>query len=208
MLVPPNATKRLLEENSLAYTRQMNTAGVQYLTDRGIGKQTALYFQIGMVVDPLPGDDLFRGRLSIPYISPSGVVAVKYRALDNSEPKYLTSSGATMKRLYNTRVLLDPHLTVYLCEGELDTITAAQAGLPAVGIPGINQWEKRFARAFRNRRVVVLADGDDSGQGLGFAEKVMADVDSCGIVLFDGTDVNKFFVDYGKDKLLEKVGVV
>lgn len=185
----------------------MTADGAQYLTDRGIGKEVANYFRIGMVANPLPGDDLYRGRLSIPYLTPSGVVGVKYRAIDNTEPRYLTSSGATMKRLYNTSVLLDPHLTVYLCEGEIDTITASMCGLPAVGVPGVDTWEKKNYRAFRNRRVIILADGDDKGQGLQFAETVMANVDNCGIILFDGTDVNKFYVDYGKDALLEKVGV-
>lgn len=156
--------------------------------------------------NPLPGDDLFKDRLAIPYLTPSGTVAMKFRSIDDTEPRFLTFTGTSMKRLYNTSVLLEPHLTVYLCEGEPDTWTAHLCGLPCVGVPGVNNWDKRNARIFRNRRVIVLADGDDSGQGKEFAERVLADIDDGGIILFEGQDVNSYYLEHRREGLLKRVG--
>jgi 5S rRNA maturation endonuclease (ribonuclease M5) len=77
--------------------------------------------------------------------------------------------------------------------------------LPVIGVPGVDSWVPLFARALRNRRVVVLADGDDNGQGKNFAARVSTDVDECATILFDGTDVNKYRMDFGLDALREKI---
>jgi len=84
-------------------------------------------------------------------------------------------------------------------------MTVADLGLPAIGIAGVDNWLPVFGRALRNRRVVVLADGDDTGQGRNFANRVATDVDECATVLFEETDVNGYATTYGLDKLREKI---
>jgi len=37
-------------------------------------------FHLGVVVDPLPGHEQFLGRVAIPYVTPSGVVDIRFRA--------------------------------------------------------------------------------------------------------------------------------
>lgn len=207
-VVPSLSTRRLLTERTEAYASQMTTEAAAYLLGRGITKEAAEFFRIGFVRDPLPGDDMYTNRIVIPYLTPSGVVAMKFRALGGDKAdRFLTFTGTTMKRIYNPGVLVKPHLTIYICEGEIDTITAWMCGLPALGIPGVMQWRRTFARALRNRRVVVLADGDDNGEGEKFANTISGDVDDCGVVLLTGEDVNSYFIKHGRAGLRERVGV-
>ena len=51
-----------------------------------------------------------------------------------------------------------------MCEGEFDTIIAEDAlGLPAVGIPGVQNWKPHYAKVFEGyARVLILADDDSS----------------------------------------------
>jgi DNA primase len=202
--VPSGSMKVSLERATSTYETQMTKEAAQYLLGRGITKEVAASFRIGWTAD----DSTFPHRLSIPYLTPSGVVAMKFRAIDSSEPRFLTYTGTTMKRIYNSSVLSKPLTTVYLCEGEFDTITAQMCGLPAIGIPGVKQWKRTFSRALRNRRTVILADGDDSGEGRDFAETVAHDCEHAEIIIFEDMDVNSFYLKYGEEKLLKKVGVL
>lgn len=207
MLVPSASMRELLKTAVQEYQRQLpGSPAEEYLKVRGITKETQDYFQIGFVGEALKGDDHLKNRLCIPYLTPAGPVVLKFRALDEREPRFLYRSGSHAQRLFNTSVLRQPHKTIYLCEGEFDTLTAYQCGLPVVGLPGCKNWIKLFARIFRGRHVVVLADGDDAGEGLKFAEQVCEDVESGGIILFEGSDVNRYFTDYGQESLLKKVG--
>jgi hypothetical protein len=55
---------------------------------------------------------------------------------------------------------------LYVVEGEPDAVTAAQLGLPAVGVPGSGKWQPRWAPRLADgrRRVVVVTDSDDAGR--------------------------------------------
>lgn len=209
MLVPPQSSKKLLEESTSAYEAQLpGSVGEEYLVDqRGLSIETLRSFRIGFVHDPVLGDDLYRGMVSFPFITPSGIVCIQYRAVGTpGKGKRFLSRGST-KRLFNVSTLAKPHRKIYLTEGLVDTLTVAQLGLPVVGAPGVENWESWFGRVFRNRRVVALADGDDKhGQGENFARRVSTDVEDCAIVLFESTDVNKFYMDNGDDALLQKIG--
>ncbi len=175
------------------------------MEERGLSKDTLQTFRLGFCQTPETGDDIYRGRISIPFVTKSGVVAIQFRSIAGDKKGRFLMRGSN-KRIYNPSVLLQPHRKVYLCEGPTDTMTVAQLGLPAIGIAGVDNWLPVFARALRNRRVVVLADGDDGGAGKDFARRVLTDVDESGTILFEGTDVNQFFLDYGRDALLEKIG--
>lgn len=207
MLVPSVSIRQSLREAVQEYHDQLTGSPAEdYLEARGITKETQDYFQIGFVATPIKGDDHVKGRICLPYLTPSGPVVLKFRAIDDREPRFLYRSGSEARRLFNPGVLLAPIRVIYLCEGEFDTITAHQCGLPVLGLPGSKTWIKKFARVFRGRHVVVLADGDDHGEGAELASEVLTDVESGGMILFEGMDVNKFFTEYGKDELLRKVG--
>jgi hypothetical protein len=57
------------------------------------------YIPSWSVVDPIAGHELGEGMLSIPYITPAGVVGIKFRRLDEGTPKYLWPTGQKPPRL-------------------------------------------------------------------------------------------------------------
>ncbi|MFC0547072.1 toprim domain-containing protein [Kutzneria chonburiensis] len=110
-------------------------------------------------------------------------------------------------RLYNTPALMTASDQIAICEGELDTVTAAACGLDAVGVPGVEAWQPHFAPAFLGyERVYLLADNDDSGQGLKFAERIAGELPNARVVLMPhGHDVNSLVMQQGKRSLLERI---
>jgi DNA primase len=185
----------------------MDRETVQYLLDRGLSKETAEYFRLGAVRDPLPTEQSYRNRLSIPYQTKSGIVSLRFRVLPpkESDSKYLGYSGISAKKLFNTLDLYTDK-PVYICEGEVDTMTAHQVGLNAVGVAGVSNWDPNWWRIFVNRKVFVLADNDDNGQGLVFAQGIEASLKNVTVVLMEsGHDVNSLVNSRGAAGLLELI---
>jgi DNA primase len=209
--------KMLLEQSALLYPvkRRENDPVLAYLDKRGITRETQESFRLGLVKDPLPdsGHDFMIDRLAIPYITQTGIVQIRFRALPydgvpgNPEPSpKMKSEAGVHGTIYNAIQLLSDTEILAICEGEFDTMSAVQSGIPAIGIPGANAWQSLYGRALRYRKVVVLADNDDHGEGMKFAEKVQQDVRGARIRLMpEGHDVNSFLTEHGKDKLKEFV---
>lgn len=205
-LVLQESLRKSLTEASEKYHQQLaGSPAEEYLIEeRGFTTEVLRFFRIGFVGKAEVGDDIYRGRISIPFLTPSGVVAIQFRSVGPEKANRFLMRGSN-KRIYNPSTLLKPWRKVYLCEGPTDTMTVAQLQLPVIGIAGVDNWNSVFARALRNRRVVVLADGDDDGQGLNFAKRVATDVDDCATILFEGMDVNRYRMEYGLDGLKEKI---
>lgn len=216
--VQSHDTRKSLEEACKIYEESLpgSVAGL-YLTNRGITKEAIAYFRLGYVKEsaPFPGHEFKEGRLSIPYITQSGIVQMRFRAVPEdgiigspeASPKMLSMTGAG-STLFNVRELMRTDGIIAICEGELDAISAWIAGIPAIGFPGVQNWNKVFARAFRYRKTIILGDNDDSGEGREFAQKIQADLRDSRIVMMDkGYDVNKMLVDFGPDALRKKVGL-
>ncbi len=219
--MPSNSQKNSLDKSCLHYQEELlgeeGHKSIAYLKARGLTRETMEYFRLGLVKDPFPesGHDFMINRLAIPYITPTGIVQMRFRAIPydgipgNPEPspKMLSEAdaGTTM---YNVMSLSPQNQTIYMCEGESDTWASHQSGLPTIGIPGARAWKRVFARAFKFRRVVILADNDDHGEGLEFAQKVQQDVRGTRIVLMPKEfDVSKFVQEEGEQRLRELVGV-
>lgn len=210
-LVPPKDTKRLLKRLTNQYFQEGQESPAEtYLRQRGITKEAQNYFHLGFVKDPEPAERAYEGMLSIPYITANGdVVGIKYRYLDDRKSKYRSSLGFEAKRIFNPFILTQRHSRIYITEGELDTVILKQIGVPSIAIPGATNWTVATARALRNREVVVLADGDDNDEeGLKLGRRICKDVENATLVLMDGTDVNQFFLDKGKEELLSYIGWV
>jgi DNA primase len=110
--------------------------------------------------------------------------------------------------MYNVKDLLIESPVLYVCEGELDTITAsALCGLPTVGVPGANNWQKHFKLLMSDYlKVVVLCDGDEAGRQ--FGKTVCKEVDSAvAVAMPAGMDVNDVYVNGGREAVLEQVGL-
>lgn len=211
--MPKPDTKRLLEEATEEYQEQLlkDEEGLTYLEERGITSEAQDYFRLGIVRTPIKGHESYLNRLVFPYVTPTGVVTLRFRVLgkpQEKQAKFLSLPGDE-SRLYNTPELVGTE-RIYLCEGETDTIAAWQAGLPAVGLPGANQWSAHsrvFGRVFANRQVTVLVDNDDKGAGLSFAQDVYRTLGGCKSVLMPkGHDVSSYIRDSGEEAFRRLLG--
>ena len=198
--------KRSLQQAAEKYHSQLGPA-VPYLMARGVTQETASTFRLGFVAEPEIGHEQYRGRLAIPYVTPSGVIDIRFRALDSDEgAKYLTRPGAS-SHMYNVPAFQEDVDVIAICEGEFDTMIASQCGVTAVGIAGANNWKDWYHRAFRDyRRVLVLTDGDSAGRELG--KRIAQQIDVAVVVpMPDGMDVNEFVQAHGAQALRERVGL-
>lgn len=207
-IVPTRSMKRALLVAQETYADQLTgSAAEEYLiSERGISREVLDSFRVGVVLDPLTGDEEYRGRITIPYQTPGGTVSIRYRSLPGSgEPKYLSRPGDP-GRPFNVQALRTSQRTIYITEGELDAISCQVASLPAVAIPGVQMWQKAYGRLFRWRDVVVLADGDKPGRE--FAKEVSQHIEGCRIVdMGEEMDVNTILVSKGPEGLREHVGL-
>lgn len=180
-----------------------------YLLGRGVTGEMAQHAMLGYVDDPLPGHEQMRGRICIPYLTPSGVRDLRFRCIDGAGAKYMGLPGRK-PRLYNTVVLAGDPPTVGITEGEFDALVATHAlGIPSVAVPGAQAWKSKvYSRVFRGyERVLVFADGDDPGRAL--ANQIARDLNQAVVVdLGDGTDLNDAYLASGADEIKRKAGLL
>ncbi|ONK10355.1 toprim domain-containing protein [Streptomyces sp. MP131-18] len=154
-----------------------------YLALRGIDQSAANMFRLGVVSDPMTGHEAFRGRLALPYLTPSGPVALRFRCIQNHVcketvwftdskgkpvycPKYTGPEGDE-GHLFNVAALKADSEFLVICEGEIDAIAWTMAGVPAVALSGVKAWKDHFKLTLDDFRIIyVAADRDDAGRGL------------------------------------------
>jgi len=178
-----------------------------YLASRGITREAARLARLGVVVEPDVGHEAFQGRLSIPYITKTGVVDLRFRSLNPAvEPKYMGMTGVETK-MYNVLDIERAGDFIGVCEGEVDTLTlSSMVGIPCVGVPGANSWKKHYTRLLADfERVFVFADGDQPGKE--FATSLSRELPVTIISMEDGEDVNSAYVKHGADYIREKMGL-
>lgn len=207
-----NAEQRnLLTETAKKYTKSRNEATDSYLLGRGISQQVADTYLLGSVVDPIAGHEQAINMLSIPYITPAGVVGIKFRRLDDGTPRYLWPLGQKVG-LFNVIDLHKNSDVIAICEGEIDTIILSGiVGIPAVGVAGVSQWKPWFPSLFAPyKRILVFADNDVKADGRNpgqeLARRIKEDLDSASVVhLPDNTDVNEVLLQFGVDWFKERI---
>jgi DNA-binding transcriptional ArsR family regulator len=115
------------------------------------------------------------GGIEIPYLTPEGEQhAVRYRLALEGDNRFRWRQGDT-PILYGLWRLGEwtGSDTLYLCEGETDTLTLWHAGLPALGIPGATAWREAWWREVEAfSRIVAIPDADQAGSQL--VEKLRA----------------------------------
>lgn len=180
-------------------------AGQEYLKSRGFTEDVAAQWRLGLVTSPLVGHESYRGRLAIPYLTPAGPVNLRFRCLkdhvhkEEGCPKYLSSDGAE-NNLFNVLDLSRPGDAICVTEGELDAITLSMCGFPAVGVPGVQGWQKHFGRCLDDfSKIYVLGDGDDAGKGLN--KKLINDVRAIPVRMPKGMDCNDVYRQDGAEGL-------
>ena len=163
--------------------------------------------RLGVVEEPETGHEQFQGRLSIPYVTKTGVVDIRFRSLNPAvEPKYMGMTGAETK-MYNVLDIEKADNYIGVCEGELDTITMSNCiGVPCIGVPGANSWKKHYTRLLSDfERVFVFADGDQPG--IEFARGLARELPATIIQMPDGEDVNSIYLKEGASYIRNKVGI-
>jgi hypothetical protein len=216
------AQRQSLEAATAKYATNLHLAS-DYLTGRGFTDLEKLRrFRLGVVVDPEPGHETYRGRLAIPYLTVAGPVDIKFRCIRHANcktagcVKYLGLDGAGRqdgKRpkvwLYNAQAVLDDADVIVITEGELDAVAVETiANLPAAGQPGSTVWKMcpHWPRIFDGHRAIVVADGDDAG--LAGAREVAATLDDALVVAMPpGEDTNSFLAKSGPDAFYERLGL-
>lgn len=179
-----------------------------YLAERGITLEAATRARLGVVLEPLTGHEAYINRLAIPYLTRSGVVDVRFRSLDLSEPKYMGMAGAST-HLYNVGALFRAASYICICEGEIDTITLDfVCDIPAVGVPGVNNWKKHYTRLLADfDKVFLFADGDNAGSD--FGKSLSRELGNLVVVQMpEGEDVNSMYRLHGADYFKNKIASV
>lgn len=217
-LKPPSALeKSLLATTATEYHKQLLSKDGESLLDylmetRSLSLDIIKLFQLGAVLgsDVSPSNESVRGFISIPFLSPTGVLSMRFRRPPDSEApmKYWSPKG-TKTRVFNTNALLNPGHWLAITEGEMDCIAATQAGIPAIGIPGVQSWKPYMRHMLSGfSRIIVLADNDDKGQGLAFGEMIAEQLDEVKVVLAPtGHDVNSTLKELGIHGLREHFGI-
>ena len=177
-----------------------------YLESRGITEETARMFRLGFVENPETGHELYVGKLAIPYITPSGVIDIRFRSLSNDAgPKYLSRPGAST-HIFNVMALEQDADVLVICEGEIDTIIATQVGFAAVGLPGANNWKPFYSRVLADwEKIMLFCDGDNAGREM--AKNITRELDNVFPVFMpENCDVNDVYLQEGAEGLRKRVG--
>ena len=179
------------------------------MEERRFSMATIDRFLLGAVVNPAVLDEDARGMLAIPYLTPNGPVALRFRRPPHKDtgPKYWQNPGTDLT-IFNTPAFFDSEETIAITEGEMDCMTLIEAGIPAVGIPGASAWKSHYELLFEGyAEVLICADNDDTGAGRKFAGKVAQKVPGPNVVLLpEGHDVNSYYAEFGREALREFLG--
>jgi DNA primase len=175
-----------------------------YLEGRGLSLALADSKLLGYVDEPLPGQEQFRGRLSIPYVTRAGCVNLKFRALEEDQgPKYLNLSGFETN-LYHVESFFQAGKYICVSEGEIDTLSLVQSGIPAVGVPGVKAWKPFYRRCFEDFPIIYgFCDGDQPGHD--FGAFLAREIKARPIHMPPGEDVNSMLCKEGPEWLRNKV---
>lgn len=215
----PSSEQRIFFEQAVSqYQRDLSsdTTAQAYLKGRGIGPEIAATFRLGVVRNPLLSHEHYAGRLVIPYLTPSGPVNFTFRCMENHVCKevvrYVDAKGvehrcvkylapSAERTLYNVGAFRIDADALYVCEGEIDTLTLSACGFPAVGVPGVSQWKEYYTRCFMDYidsgRIFCVADGDDAG--LKMARFLASELKARIIRPPKGSDINSIYSKGGAD---------
>jgi DNA primase len=169
-------------------------AATAFYRERGLSHSTVHRFGLGRV-----RSGRYAGRLEIPY--EDGCYRVRsrrYRALGETSPKFLNPAN---QKLHLFAVRAADEAIGYICEGEIDAMTAWQCGVKASGLPGANVWQDEWSYLWRNAERVVLAlDSDEAGRR--GAHRIARSLKRIGIEveyadLPEGKDVNDILIEHG-----------
>lgn len=176
--------------NALLQTAPLEKEGLRYLISRGIDPDAALRMGIGFLrpeayqdlfkaLIKLYGRSALRRSglthffllakeglsfLLFPYRAGNLTHLIKARCLLTKEEagrrnirRFVATEPA--ETLYNQDAIQSAS-QLYLCEGEIDTLTMIQRGYPAIGIPGVSSFRMDWFKLLAGKHVVLCLDND------------------------------------------------
>lgn len=206
-----DSQREALEEATASYEGAVTRGAAEYLLGRGIDRALAATYRLGVVSDPFPGHEKFRGWLAIPYLNVDGKpLSMRFRCLENHNHrdffhgKYMSISEEP-SRVFNVGAIHRADDEIHVSEGELDALILSKVfdGLGA-GFPGARSWSGHHRRMLAGfSRVWVWGDPDDAGAE--FVQKVTRSLRNAkGVRLRDG-DVSDTYVAGGAAALHELI---
>lgn len=176
-----------------------NVSQTDYFTDRGLSQKTIERFKLGY--------DPEKNLVTIPY-NPDCKGYVD-RVLWDGNSKYYKHGNEifNINALYDSdknELLFDSRDYVFVCEGQIDSMSFAEVGLKSIGLGGVNEVSK-LAQKLKDKpsnKILVLAlDNDKAGRratGKFIEELAEAELDQKYIVNSDMygryKDANEFLV--------------
>ena len=202
--------RKYLERATLQYAGSLDVAA-GWLEARGIELEHARSNGLGVVTNPLPGHEHLDGYLAIPYLTDRGPVNISFRCIKNHDCKEIPHHSKMGKKkgsgtnLYGVQALAWADEWCVVCEGELDALVYQQIGVPAVGVPGAENWKPYWDNIFEDfSRVYLAEDGDTAGKDLW--ERMTENLSNViRMKMPDGEDVNSMYLKSGKDYLLGRI---
>lgn len=197
-------TKRGISANTAACSRVRfcsSLDGVWNLADKATIMASGLMKLYPFQANSLP-------FLVFPYIKDGQPVFIKGRCLLSKEEAEAmkTPDGRSMSRFLNTggaipclwnHDAIKAAATVLVCEGEIDALTALEAGQAAVGLPGAKNFKAEWIADFDGKDVVLVLDADEAGrEGSASIARMFIKAGRKPprqLVLADGQDLNDFY---------------
>lgn len=216
-----NELRASLEAMASGYQRALSEGARNYLTSRGLGPEAVTAYRLGQV-DALHAEHAqYAGMLSIPYLSRAGVVSLKFRQLAGHSmgagKKYINPGYQT--RLFNTPAMdvSDRTGVIGIAEGEIDAIILTHyCGIPAVGIPGAENWKAHpeWRELFRGYpKVLIFQDNDEPNATTGLrpgeelSKQIIRDIEQAQVVRLPAHDVNDTYLAGGRDAIRKAAGL-
>ncbi len=200
-----NMNRKTLENFRIGYAPKSNKAMVEFLTKKGF---TEAEMKDAGLLNRF-GGDIFRGRMTIPFIDSTGnVIGFTARVLDDSEPKYLNTPETLLFNksrfifgLAQAKEAIRRNDFVVIVEGNMDVISSHQAGVQeAVATSGTAMTDQHLKLLSRLTSDIRLAyDSDEAG--IKAAERAIMMAGDLGLAL-------SVISDYGDakdpDELIQK----
>lgn len=174
----------------LASMPTLENLGGQYLSSRKLGPELCGSLGVRYLEDPFHTWDTLCSEFSLGDLGVAGLVnsAGMFHFQDhplllfflrNQSPVYLAGrsleadpeikelkpAGLSCPAPYQVAVLQTKPEKLYICEGLIDTLSAAQLGMPAIGAPGVNSFPQHWLELIpKTTRIHVLFDRDKAGE--------------------------------------------
>lgn len=206
--------RQYLERAWATYSPHLGDAA-EWLAGRGLDLEFAASRGLGVVRNPLPGHEPAAGYLAIPYLTKAGPVNFEFRCIQDHNCKEIPNHTKYWRRkgsptnIYGVLSVNQASDWIVCTEGAIDALTWQQIGVPALGVPGAENWKEHWANLLEDfSRVYLAEDGDNAGKDLWIAMSEHIDQSNTMVVRMrmpDGEDSNSMYLKHGKDYLLGRI---